>query len=308
MMTMTTSTASHASPWHSPQAQTIPTPPSTRAASMTLNSNVRHDNNKSSDPPKLLRGNPTKISSPLFNAAVVNTPVDDDIRHPQPTKTAPSLASLQEWNDFRAGFDEFFLGFAQFRNKYGPSTQTSDNAANNARTCSVDDDDGNRVVPAGGPEFLRVIGELETVNQQFSQLLDRLENAPHLPPLHKITSNPQQPQTIPCVEVMEDNGLTAMRPPPAPDPADRMLIEALWPQPRPTRNNSLTTTHNVPIMMEDIGLVALRPPPAPDPVNMVLNEVLWPQPRPARKTIPFKKKPRTKHTSMQCRDQDLRPP
>jgi len=275
---------------------------------MTSNSTAWCYNNKSSEPPKLLRGNPTKISSPLFNAAVVNTPVDDDIRHPQPNETAPSLASSQEWNDFRVGFDEFFLGFAQFRNKYGPSTQTSANAASNARTCSVDDDDDNRGVPAGGPEFPRVIGELETVNQQFSQLLDRLENAPHLPPPHKITSNLQQPQTIPCVEVMEDNGLTAMRLPPAPDPADRMLIEALWPQPCPTWNNSLTTTHNVPIMMEDIGVVALRPPPAPDPVNMVLNEVLWPQPRPARKTIPFKKKPRTKHTIMRRRDQDLRPP
>jgi len=178
MMTMTTSTASHASPRHPPKAQNTPTPPSTRVESLTSNSNVRSDNDKRSEPPKLLRGNPTKISSPPLNAAVVNTPVDDDIRHPQPTKTAPSLASLQEWNDFRVGFDEFFLGFAQFRDKYGPSTQTSANTASTTCTCSVDNDDDNRVVPAGGPEFPWVIGELETVNQQFSQLLDRLENAP----------------------------------------------------------------------------------------------------------------------------------
>jgi len=285
---------------------------------MTSISNVRHDNNKSSEPPKLLRGNPTKISSPLFNAAVINTPVDDDIQHPQPTKTAPSLASLQEWNDFRAVFDEFFLGFAQFCNKYGPSTQTSANAASNARTCSVDDDD-NHVVPAGGPEFLRVIGELETVNQQFSQLLNRLENAPHLQPSNKITSNPQPPVIIPCVDVAlsalahphnavlerivtEDNSLVALRPPPAPDPVDRMLLGLAQ------NNFSTTTTHNAPIRMEDIGLVTLRPPPAPDPVNMELIEALWPQPRPAWKTIPFKKKPWTKHKFMRRCDKDLRPP
>ncbi len=303
---------------------------------MTSNSNVWRDHNKSNEPSKFLRGSPTKTSSPLFNAAVVNTPVDDDIRHPHPTDTVPSLASSQEWNKFRAGFDEFFLEFAKFRDKYGPSTKTRANAASIIRTCSVDDDDDNRAVPAGGPEFLRVIGELETANHQFSQLLNRLENAPHLQPPNTITSNPQPPvQTqIPCeYEVvpsalapdphtvalgvttwnsnsppttthnapimMEDNGLVVLRPPPAPDPVDMVLTEALWPQPRLTRNNSPpTTTHNAPIMMEDNGLVAMRPPPAPDPVDMVLTEALWPQPRLARKTIPFKKKPQTKHTSM----------
>jgi len=286
---------------------------------MTSNSTAWCYNNKSSEPPKLLRGNPTKISSPLFNAVVVITPADDDIRHPQPTETAPSLASLQEWNEFRAGFDEFLLGFAQFRDKYGPSTQTSASAASTARTSSVDDDDDHRVVPAGGPEFLRVIGELETVNQQFSQLLDRLEHAPHLQPPNKIASNPQPPVIIPCVDVAlsalahphnavlerivtEDNSLVALRPPPAPDPVDRMLLGLAQ------NNFSTTTTHNAPIRMEDIGLVTLRPPPAPDPVNMELIEALWPQPRPAWKTIPFKKKPWTKHKFMRRCDKDLRPP
>jgi len=232
---------------------------------MTSNSTAWCYNNKSSEPPKLLRGNPTKISSPLFNAAVVITPADDDIRHPQPTETAPSLASLQEWNEFRAGFDEFFLGFAQFRDKYGPSTQTSASAASTARTCSIDDDD-HSVVPAGGPEFPRVIGELETVNQQFSQLLDRLEHAPHLQPPNKIASNPQPPVIIPCIDV----ALSAL----AQDP------------------------HNaVHIVTEDNGLTFVPlPPPAPDLVDMVTTEVLWPQPHPARKTTPFKKKLQTKPT------------
>jgi len=140
------------SPWHPPQAQNIVMPPSTREASMTSNSNVWHDHNKSNEPSKFLSGSHTKTSSPLFNATIINS-VDDDIQHPQPTDTAPRLASLQEWNKIRVGFDKFFLEFAKFHDKYGPSTKTQANAASIIRTCSIDDDD-NRTVPAGGPEFI----------------------------------------------------------------------------------------------------------------------------------------------------------
>jgi len=299
MMTMTTSTAHPTLPRHPSQATNIPTPPSPREVSTASNSNVWQNHNNSYDPPNFLQGNPTKISLSPSNAAVVNLPVDDDTQNPQPNNTVPDRATLQEWNDFRADFDDFFSGFAKFRDKYGPLTKIQANEASTICTCSVNDDSDKGAVTAGRPEFLRVIGELKKANSQFSQLLDRLENAPRLQPPSKITSNPQppvQPQ-IPC-----EYGKV----PPAstPDPHTVALGAATW-----DPNSSPTTIHNAPTMTEDNGLTfAPLPPPAPDPVDMVTTEVLWPQPGPARKTFPFKKKPQTKHTIVRCRDQDLRPP
>ncbi len=140
---------------------------------MTSNSNDWCEHNNSNDPPKFLRGSPTKTSPPLSNAVVVNLPVDDDIQSPQPIATAPDPATLQEWNDFKAGFDEFYLEYIKSCGKYGPSTDIQADDASTVRTRSVDaDGDGNRAATAGGPKFRRVIGELEKVNLQFLQLLN----------------------------------------------------------------------------------------------------------------------------------------
>jgi len=122
---------------------------------MASNSNVWCKHNNSYNPPNFLCGNPTKMSPPLFNAAVVNIPVNDDTQHLQPNNTAPDPATLQEWNDFRAGFDDFLIGFAKFCDTYGPSTAIQAIDASTVRTCSVDvDGDDNRAVTAGGPAFL----------------------------------------------------------------------------------------------------------------------------------------------------------
>jgi len=140
---------------------------------MTSNANVRCEHNNSNDPLKILRGSPTKTSPPQSNAVIVNNPVNDDIRNPQPIETEPDPATLQEWKDLKAGFDEFLIGFVEFRDKYGPSTDTRANDASYDRTHSVDGDgDHNRAATAGGPEFLQVIGKLEKAHLQFSQLLD----------------------------------------------------------------------------------------------------------------------------------------
>jgi len=302
MMTMTTSTALPTPPWHPPQATNTSTTPSTREASMASKSHVWCEHNNSYDPQKFLRGSPTKTSPPLPNATVVNLPVDDDIRHPQPIVSPLDPANSQEWNEFRAGFDEFLIGFAEFRDKYGPSTDIPANDASTVRTCSVDGDD-NRAATAGGPEFLRVIGELEKANLKFSQLLDQLENAPSLHPLNKNNSNPQPPvkpqsTQTPCIhEVVSPLALI-------PDPHTVVLGASPW-----DSHSPLTTIHNMTTMMvENDWTFTPLPPPAPDPVNMVSTGVLWPQPCPAWKTIPFKKKPKTKHTFVRRRDQDLRPP
>ena len=138
---------------------------------MALNSQVWCAPNNNYDPQKFLRGSPTKTSLPLSNAAVVNLPVDDDTRYQPPIDTTPDPATSQEWNEFRAGFDEFLIGFAEFRDKYLPPTDTQTDEAN-ARICSVDGADDSNRATAGGPEFLRVIGKLEKANIQFSQLLD----------------------------------------------------------------------------------------------------------------------------------------
>jgi len=266
---------------------------------MASKSHVWCEHNNSYDPQKFLCGSPTKTSPPLSNAAIVNLPVDDDIRHPQPIDTAPDPATSQEWNDFRAGFDEFLIGFAEFHDKYGPSTDIPANDASTVRNCSVDDDD-NRAATAGGPEFLWVIGELEKANLQFSQLLDRLENAPRLQQPSKITSNPQPPvhpqsTTIPCV-------FGTVPPAPTSDPPTFALGASPW------ESHSPLTIHNVTMMADNDRAFVPLPPPAPDPVEMESTGALWPPPCPVWKTIPFKKKITTKSTIVRRRDQDLRPP
>jgi len=121
---------------------------------MASKSHVWCKHNNSYDPQKFLRGSPTKTSPPLPNATVVNLPVDDDTRHPQPIATAPDPATLQEWNDFKAVFDKFYLEYSQSRGKYGPSTNIQADDASTVRTRSVDtDSDDNRAATAGGPEF-----------------------------------------------------------------------------------------------------------------------------------------------------------
>jgi len=97
--------------------------------------------------------------------------------------------------------------------------------------------------------------------------------------------------------------LVSSSPAPTPDPHTAVL-GAPW-----DSHSSPTTTHNVTTMMaeNDRTFVPL-PPPVPDPVDMVSTGVLWPQPRPEWKTIPFKKKPQTKHTFVRRHDQDLHPP
>jgi len=121
---------------------------------MTSNSNVGHDHNNNNDPLKFLRGSPTRTSPPLPNAAVVNTPVDNDIRHLQPIVPAPDLATSQEWDEFRAGFDEFLRGFVEFRDKFGPLTDKQANDASTFRYSNPVNDDPNRAATAGNPAFL----------------------------------------------------------------------------------------------------------------------------------------------------------
>jgi len=154
-MTMTTLMAHPTPPRHPPQATNIPMIPSIREASMASNSHGWCAHNNNYNPQKFLRGSPTKTFPPLSNAAVINLPVDNDIRYPQPINTAPDPATLQEWNDFRAGFDDFLIGFAKFCDKYGPLTNIPANNASTVHTCSIDSNsDGNRAATAGGPEFL----------------------------------------------------------------------------------------------------------------------------------------------------------
>jgi len=268
---------------------------------MTSNANVRDEYHNNNDPSKILRGSPTKTSSLRSNAAVVNTRVDDDIRNPQPNETAPDPATSPDWNALRNGFNEIFSGFAEFRDRYGPSTDIRATDASYVRTCGADvDDNHNRAATAGDPEFLRVIAKCDRFNEKFSQLLDRLENERRLQSLSKVTSNPQptvHPQStqIPCV-------LGKVPPAPTPDPLTVALGASPW------EPHSTLTIHNVTMMVENDRTFAPLPPPAPDPDEMESTGVLWPQPRPVWKTIPFKKKLTTKPKIVRRRDQDLRPP
>jgi len=267
---------------------------------MASKSHVWCDHNNNHDPQNFLRGSPTKPSTPLPNANVVNLTVDDDTRHPHPIDTPLDPANPQEWNAFIAGFNEFRIGFIEFRDKYGPSTDIPTNDASTVRTCSGDDD--NRAT-AGGPEFLRVIGELEKANLQFSQLLDRLENARSRHPTNNINSNPQPPEKFQSTQLQCDNEAVSL-PALIPDPNTAALDAPPW-DPR----SSTPTIRNAPsMMMEHDQTVAPLPPPAPDPVDMMPTGVPWPRPRPTRKTIPFKKKSLTKHRVGRRQDQDLRPP
>jgi len=186
------------------------------------------------------------------------------------------------------------------------------------RTCSDDGDDDRIEITGGTPEFCRVIGKLEQVNRDCSQLLDRLEQpAPSRDPSNA-NSTPQQPvriTQIPCVDAIE---LPALQPPaPATTPE---LPTPLLGEPTSALHSSPATIHNVTHMVASDPMVesdrfVILPPPAPDPVDMVYTRtlwpstgVLWPQPRLAWKLVPFKKKPKTKHTFVRRRDQDLRPP
>ncbi len=269
---------------------------------MTSNSNVWSKNNNSHDPPNFLRGNPTKTFLPLSNVVGVDLPVDDGTRTPQPIKTAPDPAFLKELNDFRADFDAFYLEFAKFRDTVlqpspRPTTQAPSVPPAPTTTTMIER-------PCGSASFQRVIGELDTVNSQFSRLLDQLEkrqkDAPLMHPLSELPNNPQQLAKtqnlpIPCDGIVP--------PAPAPEQPTAVLGESPWDSHYP-----VTTIHQVTMVELDDRTFVPLPPPAPDPVDMVPTGALWPQPRPAQKTIPFKKKAQTKHTVVRRRDQDLRPP
>jgi len=268
---------------------------------MTSNADVRCEHNNNNDSSKILRGSPTTTSQLRSNATVVNTRVDDDNRYPQPNATAPETPTSPDWQALRDGFNEIFSGFDEFRKRYGPWTDIQANDASCVRTCRADaDDDHKRVATAGGPEFLRVIDKFDRVNDQFSQLLDRLENERRLQAMSQVTSNPQPtvhpPSTQnPCV-------LGTVPPAPTPDPHTVELGASPW------EPHSPLTLHNVTMTVENDRTFAPQPPPAPDPVEMESTGVLWPQPRPEWKTIPFKKKLTTKPKIVRRRDQDLRPP
>jgi len=285
MMTMTTSTAPPTPPEHPPQATHNLKPPSTWAASMVSNSNVWSECNNNYDSSNILCGNPTKISPPPSNATVNDIRVDDDTRPLQPNNTTSNLARLQEWSDFQAGFDEFLLGFAKFHKERGlPDTRPP------PRTCSNDDDDTE--ITCGTAEFRQVIGKLKQVNRECNQLLDQLEQqAPRSETINAITSTPQQQVHIaqlPCVDEHAPPALLSNAP--FSTPALQMILLG----PSPWAQQPQPTTRNVTTMVASDRTFEKLPPPAPDPVDMESTD--WPQPRPARKTIPFKKKTKAKHT------------
>ncbi len=266
---------------------------------MVSNSTGWSQRNNKDDAMKILRGKPTRISPPPPNAAVVDMIVDDDNRPPQPSDTAPNLNRLQEWSAFQADFDEFLSGFAKFRKERGlPDARPP--------TCSVDDDEERNEITWGTPEFRRVIGKLEQVNRDCSQLLDRLEQpAPSRDPSNA-NSTPQQPvriTQIPCVDAIEPPALQPPTPATTPE-----LPTPLLGEPTSALRSSPATIHNVTHMVASDRPFVKLPPPAPDPVDMVYTGTLWPQPRPARKLIPVKKKILTKPTIVRRRDQDFRPP
>jgi len=263
---------------------------------MVSNSTEWSQRNNRNEDPKILRGNPTRSSSPPPNAAVVDMLVDDDNRPLQPINTAPNSTRLQEWSELQADFDEFLIGFNKFRKERGlPDERPPRNY-----------DDDRTEITWGTPEFRRVIGKLEQVNRDFSQLLDRLEQqAPRSDPLNA-NSTPQQPvriTQIPCVDAFEPPALQ----PPAPAPTPDLPIPLLGESPSVLRS-STATIHKVTNMVASDRTLVKLPPPAPDPVDMVYTGTLWPQPRPARKPIPVKKKIPTKPTIVRRRDQDFRPP
>jgi len=244
-----------------------------------------------------------RIFPPPSTIAVVDPPVNNDTSHPQPIKTAPDPAFVQELNNFRADFDAFYNEFAKFRDTvlqlpFRPMIPAP-SAPPASTTMMITQQ------PCGSALFQKVIGELDTVNLQFSQLLDQFEkrnHAPHLHPLSDLSNNPQQLEKnqnlpIPCVY-----GIVL------PAPIPEQPTAALSKSPRDS-HSLLTITHQVTNMVEpDDRTFVLLPPPAPDPVDMVFTGALWPQPHPAQKTIPFKKKAQTKPTVVRCRNQDLRPP
>jgi len=173
MMTMTTLTANHTPPRHSPQTTNISKPSPTREGSITPKSNGGSKNNKSYEPSKFLCGSPTKTSSHPSNSAAIDLLVDNDDRHPQSITTTPNPTLLQEWQDFSAKFNDFFLEFAKFRMEYDHLTDDQANDASTLLACSINDDNDQTAKDSDSTSFLHVIGELEKVNSQFFQLLEK---------------------------------------------------------------------------------------------------------------------------------------
>jgi len=230
---------------------------------------------------------------------------------------------VQEWKDFHDEFDAFCVEFTPFRNKYAPpTTATRSNDANASHldrsvhddvTCLRNDD----ATPA---QQRHVLEKLESVNHQFSQLLDELENDPQHPFRLRLatlfsphtqpnlnTSNPQQTAPPPAPQIALPQSVITGLVLPVPDPAPtRTLGNISTPQSAPTtilKEKTTVTCNCIPPQL---------PPPAPDPdANMVYDGAsLWPPPRPAVKTTPFKKKSPTKYTiARRPRGKDsLRPP
>jgi len=297
MMTMTTSTANHTPPRH-PTTTTHPSKsPSTREVSTAPKSDVRRNRNKSSHHSTILCESPTTISPNHSNDAVVDSPVDDNERHPQPSEcptTAPDPTLLQERNDFIKEFDDFYLEVRTFRDEYlYPRPYDLANAASHYFS-NVHDNDERQAHDSNKPR--NGLRELEEFNYQFFQFLEQLENTvpqctqPSLDPFN----NPQQPAPCPAPQRTQiPRCVTTGEVPPAPNPTPNTVVpgELNWPAP------SITTTIPNEMDVSDSILPQL-PPPAPDPDTGMFydSEPLWPPPRPALKTIPLKKKYPTKHT------------
>jgi len=222
----------HTSPWHPSHTTNTSKPSQTREGLTAPKSDNEGKDIESYTPSKFPRGSPTKISNAAVNLLVNK----DDDRHQQAITAAPDLTLLQEWKDFSAEFGDFFLEFAKFRTEYNHSTDDPMNDASTLLACTIDDND--QTVKDSDPTlFLHVIGELEKVNFQVFQLLEKLEHPPLCKsPSHEI-SNLQQP--APCTETQLMQILqcaTYGAAPPAPNPKHHTAASSavLWnPQPPP---------------------------------------------------------------------------
>ncbi len=313
MMTMTTSTANHTPPRHPPTPPNISQSSLTWKVSTQQKADVQRNRNEQSDKSKILRDYPTKPPTNLPTAAADDPPVDDD---------DPISTFVKEWKDFHDEFNVFCDEFDHFRNKYAPTTTaTRSNDANASHLDGSVHDDVDCVINDGetSAQQRHVFEEFDTVNNQFSQLLDKLENDPQHPfrlrlatifsptQPHRNTSNPQKSSPPPAPPIALPQSVITGLVPPAPDPAPtRALGNISTPQSAPT------TIHNEKTMVICNCIPLQLPPPAPDPdANMVYDGAsLWPPPRPAVKTTPFKKKSLTKYTiARRPRGKDsLRPP
>jgi len=249
-------------------------------------SNVWHNHKKNSDKSKILRECPTKISYNLPTTAATNLPVNND-----DTTTTPNPTFMQAWNEFNDAFNDFYTASIHFDDKYAPlntATRTInanashlDRSINNNDDCSAND----HKFPA---QQRHVFEELDTINHQLSQLLDKLENDPQSPfcrglarifpsstQPHRDVSHPQQPAPPPETKIAQlPKCVTTGLVPPAPDPAPRTPGNPSNFQSTPTTIPNATKT----VVCDCIPLQL--PPPAPDPdASMVYDGAsLWPPP------------------------------